>query len=64
MVATEVMVVVDAVMVAGPIVGQDQGVMEATMTTAVTTEIEVKKKERRHLNLTLQENNMLMHMIQ
>ena len=62
MVATEVVVVVDAVMVAGPITDQDQEVMRMA-TMAMTTRVKVKKKGRKFLNLILLENNMLMCMI-
>ena len=64
MVATEVADEVDAVKVVGRIMDRDQEIMEVEMTMETTTRIEMKKKGRRHLNLTLQENNMLTHMIQ
>ena len=64
MVATEVADEVDAVKVVGQIVDRDQEIAEVAMTMVTTIEIGMKKKERRHLNLALQESNMLTHTIQ
>ena len=62
-VAVEVVVEVDAVKVkaVGRITGRDQGISEVAMTMEMTIEIGMMKKERRYSNLTLQENNTLIH---
>ena len=63
MVATEVADEVDAVKVVSWIVDRDQEIVEVEMTMETVAEIGMKKKGRRHLNLTLQESNMLTHVI-
>ena len=63
-VATKVADEVDAVKVVGQIADWDQGIVEVAMTMVTITKVGMRKKGRRHLNLTLQENNMLMHAIQ
>ena len=59
---TEIADEVDAVKVAGRIADQDQETIEVEMIMEATIKIKMKKKGRRYLNLTLQENNTLIRM--
>ena len=63
-VATEVADEEVTVKVTGRIVDWGQETVEVEMIVVVITEIKMMKKERRYLNLTLQENNTLTHVIQ